>query len=429
MTSDDLLVRLGLALAIGFLIGLERGWKERDEAEGQRTAGLRTYSLIALLGGVFGALTRGDDFLLLAAGFVMVSAALTAFLWREGVSEDDFSATSVVAVMLAFMLGAFAVLGDAQVAAGAGVATVLLLATKAQLHGWLARITWPEFRAGLLLAAMTFIALPLLPHEAIDPYGAVNPYELWLMTILIAAVSFAGYAAIRIVGPERGTVMAAAAGGLVASTAVTLTLARLARDNPHRVRLLGGSVVLSGAIMLLRVLVVVAVLNRVLAWSLAPALIAGAAAMAVFAFLLIRWAPDRKDKKKNGAADLKLKNPFDLFEVLRFGLILTVVMLLAVAARHFFGEAGLIGLAAISGLADVDAITLSMAKTGGTDTTAGPALAILTAVGVNTLAKTSYAAYVGGARIGTLSALGAALGFAAAAAAYLVPAVFTLTGS
>jgi len=417
MPGDDLLLRLGLALAIGFLIGLERGWKERDEAEGRRTAGLRTYSLIALLGGVFGALTRGDDFLLLAAGFVMVSGTLAAFFWREGVSEDDFSATSVVAAMLTFMLGAFAVLGDPQVAAGAGVATVLLLATKAQLHGWLARITWPEFRAGLLLAAMTFIALPLLPHEAIDPYGALNPYELWLMTILIAAVSFAGYAAIRIAGPERGTVMAAGAGGLVASTAVTLTLARLARDNPHRVRLLGGSVVLSGAVMLLRVLVVVAILNQALAWSLAPALVAGAAAMVVFAYLLIRFSPDAN---KNGKADLNLKNPFDLTEVLRFGLILTVVMLLAVAARHFFGEAGLIGLAAISGLADVDAITLSMAKAAQAGVTAGPALAILTAVGVNTLAKTGYAAYVGGARIGALTASGAALSFAAAAAGYLL---------
>ena len=177
--------------------------------------------------------------------------------------------------MLTFMLGAFAVLGDPAVAAAAGVAAAVLLATKVQLHGWLARITWPELRAGLILAAMTFIALPLLPHRAIDPYGAINPYELWLMTILIAAVSFAGYAAIRIAGPERGTVLAAAAGGLVASTAVTLTLARLARDNPARVRLLGGSVILSGAIMLLRVLVVVAVINLAFARSLAPALLAG----------------------------------------------------------------------------------------------------------------------------------------------------------
>src|SRR5262245_43794934 len=146
MNRDELLFRLGMALAVGFLIGLERGWKERTEKEGQRTAGLRTYTLIALLGGIFGALTKDQNFLLLASGFVIVSGALAAFFWREGVSEDDFSATSLVAVMLTFMLGAFAVLGDTIVAAAAGVVAAGLLATKDQLHGWLARITWPELR-------------------------------------------------------------------------------------------------------------------------------------------------------------------------------------------------------------------------------------------------------------------------------------------
>ena len=416
MDRDDLFLRLGLALAIGFLIGLERGWKAREEKEGQRTAGLRTYSLIGLLGGIFAALTKDQNFLLLASGFVVVSGTLAAFLWREGVSDDDFSATGVVAVMLTYMLGAFSVLGEPMVAAGAGVATALLLATKAKLHGWLARITWPELRAILLLAAMTFIALPLLPNRAVDPYGAVNPYELWLMTILIAAVSFIGYAAIRIAGPERGTVMAAGAGGIVASTAATLTLARLARDNPDRVRLLGASVILAGAVMLLRVLVIVAVINLALAASLALALTAGAVAMAILALWHIRSAP----QSKKTSADLKLENPFRLKEVLRFGLILTVIMLLAAAARNFFGEAGLISLAAISGLADVDAITLSMAKAAQADATSGPTLAILTAVGVNTIAKTGYAAYVGGRRIGVIVAAGTVLGFAAAAAAYLV---------
>jgi uncharacterized membrane protein (DUF4010 family) len=417
MDRDDLFLRLGLALAIGFLIGLERGWKAREEEEGQRTAGLRTYSLIGLLGGIFAALTKDQNFLLLASGFVVVSGTLAAFLWREGVSEDDFSATSVVAVMLTYMLGAFSVLGEPVVAAGAGVATALLLATKAKLHGWLARITWPELHAGLLLAAMTFIALPLLPNRAVDPYGAVNPYELWLMTILIAAVSFIGYASIRIAGPERGTVMAAGAGGAVNSTAATLTLARLARDNPDRVRLLGGSVILAGAVMLLRVLVIVAVINLTLAASLAPALAAGAVAMAILALWHTRSAPEGK---KKGSADLKLENPFRLREVLRFGLLLSVIMVLAVAARNFFGEAGLIGLAAISGLADVDAITLSMAKAAQASAASGPALAILTAVGVNTIAKTGYAAYVGGRRIGVIVAVGTVLGFAAAAAAYLM---------
>ncbi len=417
MGREDLFLRLGLALAIGFLIGLERGWKARDEEEGQRTAGLRTFALIGLLGGIFGAFGKDQGLLLLAAGFVVVSGALAAFLWREGVREDDYSATSAVAVMLTYMLGAFAVLGEPAVAAGAGVATAVLLAAKVQLHGWLQRITWRELRTGLLLAAMTFIALPLLPRQPIDPYGAINPYELWLMTILIAAMSFVGYAAIRIAGPERGTIMAAGAGGLVASTAVTLTLAGLARDNPNRVQLLGGSVILSGAVMLLRVLMIVAVINLALAASLGPALIAGALAMAVLAFWLIRRAPEGK---KKSSTEIKIENPFRLAEVLRFGLLLIVVMLLAEAARQFFGDAGLIGLAAISGLADVDAITLSMAKTAQADATSGPALAILTAVGVNTVAKNVYAAYVGGSRIGLIVAAGSALGLTAAAAAYLL---------
>jgi uncharacterized membrane protein (DUF4010 family) len=229
-------------------------------------------------------------------------------------------------------------------------------------------------------------------------------------------VSFASYAAIRIAGPERGTVLAAGVGGLVASTATTLTLARLARENPERVRLLGGSVVLSGAVMLIRVLVIVAIINLAFAISLAPALIAGALTMGILAFWLIRRGPGAKKTR----ADIKLRNPFELLQVLRFGLLLTLIMLLAVAARRFFGDAGLIGLAAISGLADVDAITLSMSKTAGSNATAGPALAILTAVGVNTIAKTVYAAYVGGRHIGLIVAAGTVLGFAAAAAVYLM---------
>jgi hypothetical protein len=146
MDTLDLALRLGLALAIGFLVGLERGWRERDEEEGSRTAGLRTFSLIGLLGGVFGALSLNDDRILLAAGFLTLGGALGAFMWREGEHRHDYSATSLVAALLTFALGAFALLGDIRVAAGAGVAAVILLANKETLHGWLERITWVELR-------------------------------------------------------------------------------------------------------------------------------------------------------------------------------------------------------------------------------------------------------------------------------------------
>ena len=397
MNMLDLAFRLGLALAIGFVIGLERGWRERDEEEGQRTAGLRTFTLIGLLGGVLGALSSGGDRSLLAAAFAILGAVLGVFFWREGQKHEDLSATTFVAALVTFALGAFAVLGDTTIAAGAAVATLLLLANKETLHGWLARITWPELRSGLLLAAMTFIALPLLPNRAIDPWQAINPHEIWLMTILIAAVSFAGYAAVKIAGPQRGLVLAATLGGLVASTAVTLSLARLARVSAAHVRMLSGAILAAGAVMLLRVLAVVALLNAPLASALAPVLMAGAVASGLIAAVLVGG---HGQQTAGQSSDLVMRNPFEIGEVLRFGALLAVVMAAVALARQAYGDGGLFGVAAISGLADVDALTLSAARLDVPLTVASDA--ILIAIAVNTLAKTAYAGYAGGARIGGL---------------------------
>ena len=395
MELRELSMRLGLALAIGFVVGLERGWKERDEPEGHRTAGLRTFSLIGLLGGVLGALSLGGDRLLLAAGFVTTGACLAAFMWREGEHEKDLSATSLIAALLTFLLGAMALLGDMAATAGAGIAMALLLAMKAQLHGWMERITWPELRSGLLLAAMTFIALPLLPNRTVDPWDAINPYELWLMTILVAAVSFAGYAAVKLAGAKRGLVLAAALGGLFASTAVTLSLARLLPANKSRLKLIAGGILASGAVMMVRVLFITGLVNVQLAQRLAPALLAAAAVSVAAATVMLlargKHGTDPKDA-------LIHKNPFELLEVLRFGAILGVVMLAAVFARRYIGEEGLLAVAALSGLADADAITLSVARMGSVSDVA--VNAILLAVGVNTLAKTFYAGVAGGSRLG-----------------------------
>jgi uncharacterized membrane protein (DUF4010 family) len=415
MEFQELATRLSLALALGFVIGLERGWKERDEGEGQRAAGLRTFSLIGLMGGVFGVLSLGGDRLLISAGFVTTGAVLALFIWRETAREGEYSATTLIAALLTFALGALAVLGDMTLAAGAGVATVGLLAYKTELHGFLARITWTELRAGLLLAAMTFIALPLLPNRAIDPWGAINPHELWLVTILIAAVSFAGYVAVKLAGPSRGLVLAAALGGLVSSTVVTLTLANLARENKERLGLLAGGILASGAVMMARVLVLAGALNLSLALALAAPLLAAALFQALAAMLLIG-----RDGRQTATspAGLVHKNPFLLSEVLRFGAMLAVVMLAAGIAQSVWGNNGLLVVAAISGLADVDAITLSVANMGPASVTG--VAAVLVAVTVNNAAKAVYAWIEGGAKLGVIL-----LGFnmaamAVAAASYVL---------
>lgn len=420
MEPKELALRLGLSLALGFVIGLERGWKERDEGEGHRAAGLRTFSLVGLLGGLFGSLSLEGDRLLLAAGFVTTSAALAVYMWRESQHERDFSATTLVAALVTFALGATAVLGDMAIAAGAGVATVGLLAYKTQLHGFLARITWDELRSGLLLAAMTFIALPLLPDQPIDPWGALNPHKLWLITILIAAVSFIGYVAVKIAGPSRGLVLAAALGGLISSTVVTLTLAGLARSNTARIGLLTGSIISAGAVMMVRVLVLAGFVNVSLAAALAVPLLAAALFQAVAAFFLI----GREGAMANGerAEALVHKNPFLLSEVLKFGAILAAVMLAAGIAQSLYGNSGLWAVAAISGLADVDAMTLSIANMGPA-TSAGVG-AILLTIGVNNLAKSIYGWVAGGNRLGLmLLALNMAAIAVAVAAWWFLPSL------
>jgi uncharacterized membrane protein (DUF4010 family) len=417
MELTDLAARLGLALALGFVIGLERGWKERDEAEGMRAAGLRTFSLIGLLGGVFGILSLGGDRILLAAGFATTGTVMAVFIWRESQREGDYSATTLVAALLTFMLGALAVLGDMGIAAGAGVATVGLLAYKTQLHGFLARITWAELRSGLLLGAMSFIALPLLPDRALDPWGALNPHELWLMTILIAAVSFAGYLAVKLVGASRGLVLAAAVGGLVSSTVVTLSLARLARANSGRLALLSGAILASGGVMLLRVLVLSGVLNLALALSLGVPLLAAALFQALAAALLIG-----RGSAESNPEGLLHRNPFLLSEVLHFGAILAAVMLASGIARSVYGDGGLLAVAAISGLADVDAVTLSVAGMGAPGRSG--VAAVLLAIAVNNIAKSAYAWYAGGRRLGLiLLGLNMAAILVAAAAAFLLPSL------
>lgn len=414
MEQTELILRLGLAFAIGFLIGLERGWRERDEEEGHRTAGLRTFALVGLMGGIFGILSLDGDRVLLAAGFITLGLTLGAFMWREGQHENDFSATSLVAVMLTFLLGAFAVLGDLKIAAGAGVATVILLAHKELLHGWLNRITWLELRSGLLLAAMTFMLLPLLPDRTVDPWNVLNPHELWLMTVLIAAVSFGGYAIVKLAGPKTGLVLAALLGGLFASTAVTLSLARLARDNGGHIRLLAGGILASGCVMFLRVLAVTALINARLSMAVAPVLLVAAAGMGILAFVLVRAG---KDEAVMGNQDFALKNPFDLLEVLRFGVLLAAVTLAVTYANMQIGYSGVLAVAAISGLADVDAVTLSVARLD--DFFPAAANAILAAVAMNTLAKSVYACLIGGPRLGLYAIGGSTLVTAAAAAVWL----------
>lgn len=420
MDTVELFQRFSVALAIGLLIGLERGWQERDEREGERTAGLRTYTLTALLGAVWAALVSGrGEGGLIAVGlaFGVYALIFAAMRYREMRHHQSFGVTSIVAAMLAFVLGAFAVLGDMQVAAACGVATMTFLSLKSTLHGFVQRITWTELRSGLLLLAMTFILLPILPNRTVDPWGLVNPFETWLLTVMIAAISFAGYIAIKAFGSRHGIVFSGIAGGLASSTAVTVSMAQLAREHPEQRGALVAGALFAGATMVARILTVVGVINSTVLVKLAvPFTVAGAVLAAIGAYLL-----NRHIEEKGDAGELPLKNPFDLAVVLKFGALLLVVTVAAKLLTAYAGSSGAYLLAAASSVADVDAISISMARLAsgplGVDV-AATAIAIVAAG--NTLSKAAIGWMTGGAEFGWRMFAAAAAAIVAGAAALLL---------
>jgi len=420
MDTFELFQRLSVALAIGVLIGLERGWKARNEPEGGRAAGLRTHALAGLLGGVWGALasSQGDGGLIaLAIVFATFSGAVLLFRYREAQHEGTYGVTTVVAAMLAFALGAFAVLGDMTAAGATGVAVAGLLAFKSVLHSWVQRLSWTELRSGLLLLAMSFILLPLLPNRAIDPWGALNPFELWLMTVLIAVISFAGYIAIKTIGERHGIIMTGIAGGLASSTAVTVTMAELAREHPEKRDPLIAGAIFSSATMMARVLAVVAAVGTVLLpYVIVPLLLAALILVAVGFYFLRQEAAHGVEEGR-----LQLTNPFELATVLKFGALLTVVTVLAkLLVRNGQGE-GIYALAAFSGIADVDAITLSMSRLASDPASVLVAAnAILIVVAVNTVSKAVLGWMTGGRQVGERLLISSAAAIAAGFAGMLV---------
>ncbi|HRF10134.1 MAG TPA: DUF4010 domain-containing protein [Xanthobacteraceae bacterium] len=360
----DLVRRLAVATLVGLLVGIERGWRERDSEGGMRTAGIRTFTLIGILGGVIGMIARSlkeptGAGILLASSFLILSAAFAAFRMRENDESKNFGFTTVAAAMVTFALGVYAVLGDQNIAAAAGVAVMVILAIREQLHGLLSRITWNELRAAIILLAMTFLALPFIPDRSFGPFGGVNPRQVWLLAVVLAAVSFLGYVAVKMFGSKRGMLLSAAIGGLVSSTSVTVDAARHAQSNKSGCNLLGAGVALATASSLARMLGVIAVLNFAVAKLAAvPLVVAVLSALAIAALMI------RGNGKKSKPVEISIKNPFSLQATLLLAAFLGAAIFLTEALSVWLGNAGALAAAFIGGAVSVDPATFSMAELG-----------------------------------------------------------------
>ncbi|PKD43737.1 MgtC/SapB family protein [Rhodohalobacter barkolensis] len=378
----DISLSLLVALSIGLLIGIERGWSERKEEEGDRMAGIRTFSVVGLLGGVWGLLALEIHEWVMAAAFLAVTAMIIAAHIMDVKRDEDVGATTAFTLMLVFALSAWSVFGYELPALGATVVVTALLGYKPTLHRWLRNINRKEIYAWTKLLVISVVLLPLLPNEGYGPWEAFNPYWVWWMIVLISGLSFVGYVAIKIAGKNLGTLLTSFAGGLASSTAVTISLAQFAKKSKTTFIFMAG-VLLASSIMFIRVLIEVSVVNYQLLdqlWLPISLMFAGL----IFAGLWL-W---RFKIHTEESSPIKLKNPFQLKTAIQFGLLLGAILVLSEGMQEWFGDQGVYALSVISGLMDVDAITLSLSKMSAEDLKEEVAvMGIILASITNTLVK------------------------------------------
>ena len=404
-------VRLGVALAIGLLIGLER---ERRQGKGPQRgpAGIRTFAITALVGGL-SALLPGSGIFLVAGAFI---AALAVAAHVRSTSSDP-GLTTEVALLATFLLGGLA-LRDPALASGVGVVIAVLLAARGWLHRFVQRaLTEQEVHDGLVLAAAALVILPLAPDQGFGPFGAFNPRRVWLLVVLVMAIGSAGHVAVRILGPRAGLAMAGFAGGFVSSTATIGSMGARARAMPRLGRAAAAGAVLSTVATVVQMVLVLGATSpvtlRVLALPLAAA---GAVAAALGSIYAWRTASVSGGHRSKGARHEEEGKPegrraFDLRSALLFAFAVAFVLLLSAFVTRWLGRPGTLAAAALSGFADTHAAAIAVASlaAAGRVTPDEAAVPILTAFTTNTVSKVIVAVTTGDRRFVLATVPGLAL--------------------
>ncbi len=389
---DATVVRnFAIALAIGALVGIEREKSKRSRGVAS-IGGIRTFILFAEAGAVSAWLSQqlGSPWLFIAV-FAAVAVLVTAGYLRAARDPEQLGMTTEAAAIAVCLLGGATMLGRPEIAVALAIVTSATLAWKEPIHGAVARLGSDDIYAGLKLLIATFIVLPLLPDHAIDPWGALNPYELWWLVILISSLSLAGYVATRWLGEGRGAAITGLAGGLASSTAVTLAFARRSRQVMSTDALASG-VIVAWTVMFVRVLAEVAVVHPPLLARVA--LPFGAMALGGLAAAAVLYRRGARGLASSEA--VPLTNPFSLTSACRFAAFFAGVLLVVRLVQEYLPGEGMYAVAMLAGLGDVDAITLSMAawaRDGGAPDQAVRAIAL--AALVNTGAKCGLAAALG----------------------------------
>jgi len=384
MGQVDLFYRFGAALAIGFLVGLQREYAHGGPGR-EIFAGERTLALMGLVGCT--AAMAAD---VLASpwafvGILIMMGALITVAYFVAAWRGQVGLTTEVAALVTILAGALCYWGYLALAAAIAVATTVLLSLKLETDRLVQRITREDVYATLKFAVITAIVLPVLPNQTFGPppLDVLNPYKIWLMVVFISGISFLGYVLIKVVGARQGIGLTGLLGGLVSSTAVTLSFSQRSQREAELARPFALAITVAWTVMFSRVLVEVAALNIALLGTLWLPMVASAAAG--LAYCVYLYLSQRTDEE----GEVDFSNPFELGPAVKFGLIYAVILLISKAAQTYLGDTGLYLSSIVAGLADVDAITLSVAelsRAGGLDLSTG-ARAIVLAAMSNTIVK------------------------------------------
>lgn len=351
--------RFGVALLIGAMLGVEREFFQQKEGAPD-FAGIRTFSLIALLGSVTAFLTIDYGMLPLAISLggliLLTTVSYLGAIVRRG---KETGITTEVAVLLTFLFGVLVMGDQGKVAIALAVVTSLLLALKGRLHAVIRRMNDEDLRVALQFALVAAVILPLLPDRTVDPFGLLNPFQVWLMVVFVSGIGFSGYVMMKVLRPSRGINLTGILGGLASSTATTISFSTASRENPTLSAYYARAVVVASSVMIPRVMLLVLViyppLLRVVSLPLTAMLVSG---LGVIFYL------QRKNKtdENNLEQAVKLTHPLKLSTAIKFGLAFAMVLIIFEFAQDSFGSIGVYFTSAIAGLTDVDAITLSVSR-------------------------------------------------------------------
>jgi len=385
--------RFGVALVIGAFIGLEREFFQQH-GESPNFAGIRTFALMGLLGAVAAFITQDQGVIVFIAMYVLLGLLILFSHIGEVYHARGTGITTEVAALLTPLLGALVVWEHAEVAGALGVVTALLLSLKPSLHSAIRHMRPEDLRGALEFALVSAVILPLLPNEFVGPYDLINPFQIWLLVVFVSGISFFGYVLMKVFGADKGIGLAGLLGGLVSSTATTASFAGRSRETPALVPEFAYSIVLASSVMFPRVMAGVLIVHPpLLSYVAGPAIVMLLTGLITAGYLWRRRASQEREPQES----LELANPLRLTTAVSFGLLLGIVIIAVQLAQDLFGTGGVYGASLISGLVDVNAITLSaseLAKVGNVPERVA-AVAIILATVVNTGSKAMLAYSLG----------------------------------